>query len=448
MGEDTRRLTAHYPRHTSYWVMVVVDIDIKNNPNILERLIKALKSPRFQGWSIRPNAQWPNPHWDCYPNKTPRFFRFDFEMCKFQWQCDDDQAFVMEGQEDVRQLLTTDQMESVLDFVACNTSLFHNPQDPDVLSALFNEFFAVGDDVDEKASSQPYSVHQPRPPKKKETWHPIHSWAINEENAYITVSKEQLEKLYTANPPFYHESTLAPAATHDLNYAEYVKLMDSAKVAPMGQLQKILQTIEGLHGPYADPLRSFLKARIECLQKEELAVQANLQAHYYPYVGYEHKKSEKLVLPKLKKLKFPEGKAKTVTVGDKTFLFDPPYSTVSPDNKPEFAATAKMFEKLKKLASEVNVPIMVAASQPNNPKSPWAMDIETFADAEMKKDFNDSINQIYQEYFKMLNYDHFPNHPTPNPVAPSYPKYESEYMAEWPTSHSVAAAYNKHYPMK
>lgn len=337
---------------------------------------------------------------------------------------------------DAWRLLKQQDVDELLDFIEANAPLFHiDTNSQEYLNYCFDNLFensVPGDDI--KASNAP-SYYPARPPKKLKDWPMVNpaSWATYEENAFITVSKEQIEKLYN-NPPFYNSTVFVPLAStpKDLLYKDYVEKMEEAKNTTfVGHLQDMLQKIAGLHGPYADPLRSFIKARIEYLNSEK----ANP-----PFVGYEHKKVEKLVLPKLKKLKMP-GTEKPLPPKSEppvgALLFDPPYGVTNANgDKFTYEKMGDAMEKLKKIAMETSVPIMVA-HKPAMSHSTWALDMETFADFEMKQEMQKEVSKMYAEYMKKYFYPKMTlSSNPPNPVAPSYPKYESEYMAKpWEDDH-------------
>ena len=63
-------------------------IDINNNPEILDVIIKSLPFLPNK-WTVDANVNRSNNYWQSVPNKIPRFFYFNFDNHNFEWMCYD-----------------------------------------------------------------------------------------------------------------------------------------------------------------------------------------------------------------------------------------------------------------------------------------------------------------------------------------------------------------------
>lgn len=61
-----------------------VHIDIQNNPEFLELILNSIQY-LSNGWEFSVSSHHNNPKWQNYPNKTARYFVFDFNKRLFEW---------------------------------------------------------------------------------------------------------------------------------------------------------------------------------------------------------------------------------------------------------------------------------------------------------------------------------------------------------------------------
>jgi hypothetical protein len=73
--------------------MIRINININNDPSILEAIKKFLKETAPQ-WVVNKNTSQNNNNWETYKNKTAKYFIFDLENCYFSWGTVDDDSSI------------------------------------------------------------------------------------------------------------------------------------------------------------------------------------------------------------------------------------------------------------------------------------------------------------------------------------------------------------------
>lgn len=94
--------------------MAHIDIDIHNNPDLLEMLVLEITSPRFN-WCLCANVSLTNSQWNNLPEKTPRFFRLNLDHRFIQWQCHDTVGHFLYG--DATSIKCTRDLADLLNFI-------------------------------------------------------------------------------------------------------------------------------------------------------------------------------------------------------------------------------------------------------------------------------------------------------------------------------------------
>jgi len=94
--------------------IIIIIIDIGNNPEILQLIRESI--PYLPGWEALSNTEPGNYYWDVYPNKTPRYFKFDFTYKQFTWACKDEEGDQL-PKDNVTRIKTTAHISKLLNSI-------------------------------------------------------------------------------------------------------------------------------------------------------------------------------------------------------------------------------------------------------------------------------------------------------------------------------------------
>lgn len=227
-----------------YCMECFVEIDTHNDFEIYHIIVSTI--PFMDGWTICKNAQMGNDWWG---KPVARFFGFDLEKREFQWLRDDAQG----TGEEIR------------------------IQDAAHISQLLEQINEMGREF----------ANIPKPTITPQTFildstDSISSWGTKVEKDHFGLTFEKIKnsfvkkykESYSKNGPtmFVSEMQCEPWTEQESDishhhYDEYIKSIEYAK--SIHELTNIRTKLNGLHGPRANMLKSFIVKRIKQIQMME-----------------------------------------------------------------------------------------------------------------------------------------------------------------------------------